>query len=197
MAKATKVKQAKAAKKVTAIVQRERSLVEQYCDDYDITDPRQALFLQLYYDHKSPTWGNAKQSAISAGYTPDFANNITYKMPKWWLDFIGQINISSLIEKHVSEVLTLPNVTQAMGAFGPLTTTETIKVEKMYKNGKTRLVNKKIKVPIYVPNINVIKEKTAVSKLAAPAYDPDRYRQKAGGNKFVFNISPDRDRFTA
>lgn len=197
MAKATKVKQAKAAKKVTAIVQKERSLVERYCDDYDITDPRQALFLQLYYDKESPTWGNAKRSAMAAGFDTDYANQITYRRPKWWLEFVRQSDIASLIEMHVSEVLNLPNVTQAMGAFGPLTTTETIKVEKVLKNGTTKLVNKKIKVPIYVPNIPLMKEKTAVSKLAAPAYDPDRYRQKAGGNKFVFNISPDRDRFTA
>lgn len=197
MAKATKVKRAKAAAKAVAIVEKERSLVEQYCDDFNIADPRQSLFLQLYYDPKSPTWGNAKQSAIASGYTEEFANRITYKMPKWWSDFIRQTDIASLIEKHVSEVLALPNVSQAMGAFGPITTTETIKVEKTYKNGKTRLVNKKIKVPVYVPNINVIKEKTAVSKLAAPAYDPDRYRQKAGGNKFVFNISADRERFAS
>jgi hypothetical protein len=74
MAKATKVKQKKAATKAVAITEKERSLVEQYCDSYDFTDPRQALFLQLYYDSKSPTWGNAKQSAIAAGYTPEFAN---------------------------------------------------------------------------------------------------------------------------
>ena len=188
MAKATKQKQKKAATKAVAIVEKERSLVEQYCDSYDFTDPRQALFLQLYYDNKSPTWGNAKQSAIAAGFGQEYANVITYKMPLWWSEFVRQTDIASLIEKHVSEVLTLPNVTQAMGAFGPITTTETIRVEKTYKNGKTRLVNKKIKVPVYVPNINVIKEKTAVSKLAAPAYDPDRYGKK-DGPKFSFSYN--------
>jgi len=188
MAKATKQKQKKAATKAVAIVEKERSLVDEYCDEFVISDPRQTLFLQLYYDKASPTWGNAKQSAIAAGYTEEFACRITYKMPKWWSDFIRQTDIASLIEKHVAEVLTLPSVTQAMGAFGPITTTETIKVEKVLKNGTTKLVNKKIKVPVMIPHMGIIKEKTAVIKIAAPAYDPDRYGKK-DGPKFSFSYN--------
>jgi len=188
MAKATQMKKKKAATKAVAITNKERSLVEQYADKFNISDPRQSLFLQLYYDKASPTWGNAKQSAIAAGYSEEYANTITYLRPKWLSEFIGQTDIASLIEKHVSEVLTLPTVTQAMGAFGPLTVTETIKVEKTYKNGKTRMVNQKIKVPVMIPHLGIIKEKTAVIKIAAPAYDPDRYGKK-DGPKFSFSYN--------
>jgi hypothetical protein len=188
MAKATKQKQKKAATKAVTIVKKERKLLGEHVEKYSMLDPRQSLFLQLYYDKASPTWGNAKQSAIAAGYTTEFANKITYKMPKWWSDFIRQSDIASLIEKHVAEVLTMPTVTQAMGAFGPLTTTETIKVEKVLKNGTTKLVNKKIKVPVMIPHMGIIKEKTAVIKIAAPAYDPDRYGKK-DGPKFSFSYN--------
>lgn len=197
MAKATKVKQKKAATKAVAITEKERSLVEQYCDNYDVTDPRQALFLQLYYDNKSPTWCNAKQSALAAGFEMNYANQITYKQPQWWIDFVRQTDIASLIEKHVSEVLNFPSVTQVMGASGPITTTETIRVEKTYKNGKTRMVNKKIKVPVYAPDVKMIKEKTAVIKIAAPAYDPDKYGKKQAGNNFFFDMRQVRERYNS
>src|SRR5512139_2211984 len=39
--------------------------------------PRQAAFVKNYTDRKSPTFGNALQSAVKAGYSRDFANRIT------------------------------------------------------------------------------------------------------------------------
>lgn len=197
MARGSKTKTIKQKETAVQVVEEKSQAITELLDHYDVADQCQALFLQMYYDRESPTWGNAKQSAIAAGFSEEYASVITYKMPKWWSDFVSQQDIASLIEKHVAEVLNLPTVTQAMGAFGPLTTTETIKVEKTFKNGKTRLVNKKIKVPIYVPNINVIKEKTAVMKIAAPAHNPDKYGKKAGGNNnFFFDMRQTKERYT-
>jgi len=197
MARGSKTKTAKQQEAAIKVVQEKSLDLTEDVDRYDSKNPRQALFLQLYFDHRSPTWGNAKQSAIAAGFSEEYADVITYQQPKWFSDFIGQQDIASLIEKHVAEVLNLPTVTQAMGAFGPITTTETIKVEKTFKNGKTRLVNKKIKVPVYVPNINVIKEKTAVMKIAAPAHNPEKYGKKTGGNNnFFFDMRQTKERYT-
>lgn len=162
-----------------------------------VLNPQQALFMRLYYDRESPTWGNAKQSAIAAGFSEIYADQITYRKPDWWLGFARQQNLAGLIEEHFTEVMTLPTVMQAMGAFGPIFKTEVVKVEKKYKNGKTRMINKKIKVPVMVPNVAIIKEKTAVAKIAAPAHNPEMYGNKkpGGGNTFIFNALAARERY--
>lgn len=188
-------------KDVTVIVIPERPAHElEAVEDYSPTDPRQALFLNLYYDHTSPTWGNAKQSAIKAGYTEQFADRITYKMPQWWSGFIRQQDTASLIERHVTEVLSIPVVQQAMGAFGPLEKTEIIKEEiGVYKTGpkagQPKFKNVKIKTPIMVANMQVAKVKNDLIKIAAPAHNPDMYAKKINNNKFIFNMAPDREKF--
>ncbi len=193
MAKKTSTK---SAKKETAI-----SVVPEERQEVSQPTPQQALFLEYYYDHHSPTWGNAKQSAIRAGYTEEFACTITYKMPKWWSEFVRQNSLIDKIEKHFQEVLSMPNITPAMGAFGPIEKKETVIQEtgEVYKSGKrkgqpkTRRVT--IKTPVYVPNIPLIKAKNEAAKIAAPAHDPERYGKKPGGNKFIFNMAPERQRF--
>lgn len=166
-----------------------------------VLTPQQALFLQCYYDHQSPTWGNARQSALRAGFTDEYACSITYKMPKWWAEFVGKSSLIEKIERHFLEVLSMPNITQAMGAFGPIEKKEVIIEEtgEVYKSGKKKgqpkTRKRTIKTPVYVPNIPLIKAKNEAAKIAAPAHDPDRYGRKQGGNKFVFNMAPDRERY--
>lgn len=46
-------------------------------------DPRVALFKAAYCDPHLPTFGNCKQSAIAAGYTEQYADTITARLPKW------------------------------------------------------------------------------------------------------------------
>jgi hypothetical protein len=53
-------------------------------------DPRQIDFLKYYLDRNSPTFSDAKNSAIKAGYTLKYADNITTLMPDWLGDAIGQ-----------------------------------------------------------------------------------------------------------
>lgn len=160
-----------------------------------LADPRKGLFLQMYFDRESPTFGNAKQSAISAGFSPEYAHSITSLKPKWLYEIICQQDFVQLAETHLKEVLLLPNVTQAMGAFGPIFRTETIKVLKKYKNGKSRLINQKVKSPVMVANTGVIKEKTAAAKVVLPAHDP-KYKSKDGPkNAFFFNLAGERARY--
>lgn len=45
--------------------------------------PRQIRFLKLYNDPKSPTFGNAYQSAKDAEYSEEYAQNLTGQMPDW------------------------------------------------------------------------------------------------------------------
>ena len=166
-----------------------------------VLQPRQALFLQLYHDPQSPTWGNAKQSALKAGYGESMANQITYLRPQWFVDFCRQASLIDKIEAHFTEVMNMPNITQAMGAFGPLERKETIIEEtgEVYKSGKKKgqpkTKKRTIKVPVMVPNVSIIKVKNDVSKIAAPAHDPDRYGKKANTNNFIFNMTGDRQKY--
>lgn len=192
--KTSKKSTKKTAKKETAV-----AVAEERQPSVNLT-PRQALFMQLYYDRESPTWGNAKQSAIAAGFSENIACQITYRRPKWWLDSVRQDEVASLVEQHIVEVLNMPNVTQAMGPFGPIMKTETIVEDtgEVYKTGKKKgqpkTRKKKIKVPILVRDVSMIKEKTAVAKLAAPAYD-EKYKKAASNNNFIFNMVSDREKF--
>lgn len=167
-----------------------------------VLTPRQALFCQFYFDHQSPTWGNARQSALKAGFDEAYANRITYDQPQWFSDFLRNNTLIDKIERHFTEIMSMPNITQAMGAFGPIEKTKVVVEEtgEVYKTGakkgqpKTRKV--KIKVPVYVPNVALIKAKNEVAKIAAPAHDPDRYgRKQSGTNNFIFNMAADRQRF--
>jgi hypothetical protein len=52
--------------------------------------PQQGLFIQYYLNPKSGTFSNATQSALKAGYSQEYANNITSQMPEWLSDMLGK-----------------------------------------------------------------------------------------------------------
>lgn len=160
------------------------------------TDPRKALFLRLYFDKESPTWGNAKQSAIRAGFSHEYADCITYQKPKWFAEFGQQQDFVELAEGHLREVLQLPNVAQAMGAFGPLVKKiPTGKFEYKKIKGKRKRVEIFLEEPIIVPNTSVIKVKNEAAKLVLPAYNP-AYAKNAGPRvSFNFNVKAARERY--
>lgn len=66
--------------------------------------PQQELFLERYTNPKSPTFSNALQSAIEAGYSESFANNITGIMPEWLSENIGDLKRLKRAEKNLDEV---------------------------------------------------------------------------------------------
>lgn len=52
--------------------------------------PQQQLFAQYYFDRDSETFSNALQSAKRAGFSDDYANNITAQMPNWLSELLGK-----------------------------------------------------------------------------------------------------------
>ena len=58
----------------------------------DLT-PQQQSFLKAYLDPKSPTWGNALQSALSAGYSQEYSESITHQMPDWLAENLGKTKV--------------------------------------------------------------------------------------------------------
>ncbi len=63
-------------------------------DTQEITttlDPRQRLFIALYCDTSSKTFGNCYQSAKKAGFSDLTARNLTSNKPQWYLEMLGQV----------------------------------------------------------------------------------------------------------
>jgi len=56
----------------------------------DELTPRQFEFLSYYNNPKSPTFGNALQSALKAGFAQEYAETITAQMPEWLSENLGR-----------------------------------------------------------------------------------------------------------
>jgi hypothetical protein len=69
-----------------------------------ILTPQQELFLERYTNPKSPTFGNAMQSALTAGYAQEYAENITHLMPEWLSENLGDMRRLKKAEKNLTEV---------------------------------------------------------------------------------------------
>lgn len=74
-----------------------------------LLDPRQNMCWQFYINPKSETFGNATQSAINAGYEPDYADQIT--TTEWFLGKLRRLNMLGKAEKVLDEMLELPTET--------------------------------------------------------------------------------------
>lgn len=51
-------------------------------------DPRIDMFKQFYMSPTSPTFMNIRRSALRAGYTDQYARNISVQKPSWWIELI-------------------------------------------------------------------------------------------------------------
>ena len=71
-----------------------------------LLDPRQKECWDLYVNPKSKTFGNATQSAIKAGYEPDYADQIT--TAEWFKGKIRRLNLLDKAERNLDKILDLP-----------------------------------------------------------------------------------------
>ena len=72
-----------------------------------IPDPRQVAFLANYLDYKSPTFSNCLQSALKAGFSQQYAENLLNLMPKWLsesMDATADMKRLKRAEKNLAEV---------------------------------------------------------------------------------------------
>lgn len=69
-------------------------------------DPRQSLFLECYLEPSSNTFSNALQSAISAGYSQEYAENITSLMPAWLSESISDLYIAKEAQENIRKAIT-------------------------------------------------------------------------------------------
>lgn len=70
----------------------------------DLT-PQQQNFLKHYIDPKSETWGNAYQSALKAGYSEEYSQNITGQMPIWLSENISDDKLLRKANKNLETAL--------------------------------------------------------------------------------------------
>lgn len=71
--------------------------------DKKLLTPKQELFLSLYTDPKSKTFSNSFNSAIEAGYTRTYADNIKSNMPDWLCDYVGDARLLNKAVKHLDQ----------------------------------------------------------------------------------------------
>jgi phage terminase small subunit len=71
----------------------------------DELTPKQQTFLAGYLDPQSPTWNNAYQSALKAGYTEEYASNITGQMPNWLSEAISENSLVTTALRNLCEAL--------------------------------------------------------------------------------------------
>lgn len=122
----------------------------------DILSPQQISFLSFYTDPKSLSFGNARESAVRAKYSLNYANNITGLMPDWLFDFIGNMNMVRKAERNLSEMLDLEVNEQVITMIGPL-------------------VDKETGQPIKKVNPNLLRIKQDTSKFVAERLNKDKY----------------------
>lgn len=72
--------------------------------------PQQENFLAFYVDPRSDTYSNACQSALKAGYSQEYAENITSLMPDWLSESIGDIKLLRKAENRLNQILDLEPV---------------------------------------------------------------------------------------
>lgn len=64
-------------------------------------NPQQQSFLAYYLDPNSETWSNHTQSALKAGFSREYSENIMSLMPKWLSE---NLRDSGLISKALSNL---------------------------------------------------------------------------------------------
>lgn len=67
--------------------------------------PQQQTFLKALLDPKSDTWSNYSKSALKAGYSKNYAENITSLMPDWLSESIGKSNLVAKAERNLDMAL--------------------------------------------------------------------------------------------
>lgn len=74
----------------------------------EVLDPRQALFLEYYLNPDSETFSNIYRSAIKAGYSESYADNMRAKTLDWVSGNVGEVTKGELVtqaKKNLKELL--------------------------------------------------------------------------------------------
>lgn len=82
-------------------------------------DDRQIKFLSYYLDPKSETWNNALQSAIRAGFSPKYANQIVSQNLEWVNEGLRKREVMLVkAERNMDEILDMPTTNETLTKHG-------------------------------------------------------------------------------
>lgn len=81
-------------KRIRPVLKREKKLLT----------PQQQAFIDAYTSVKSPTYGNAKQSALSVGFKEHYANQILSKPLTWLQEIDRQLGAERMLRKAESNL---------------------------------------------------------------------------------------------
>jgi hypothetical protein len=101
--------------------------------------PQQMIFLKVYLDPKSKTYGNAYKSALKAGFKETYARNITDLMPEWLQKNMTSERMVKKAVENLEEFLDLDCKEEKIGAFGPVIDPLTKQRVKEDNVGKMRI----------------------------------------------------------
>lgn len=73
-------------------------------------NPQQQAFKEAYCNPNSPTFGNAKGSAKSVGYSEEYADTITGQGNEWLSGILRDREMLEDAEKALKEAVTYPTV---------------------------------------------------------------------------------------
>lgn len=83
----------------------------------DELTPKQIEFLKYYNDPTSETFSNALQSALKAGFSQNYAENITVAMPNWLEENVGRRKrMFYKAERRIDSLIDSKNEKIALGA---------------------------------------------------------------------------------
>lgn len=112
--------------------------------------PQQIKFAMFYYLPDSPTYGNARQSALRAGFSDKYSRNITVKNLNWIKDIVLEIGGKGVTKdklvRKAKRVLDKSldsedeKIAQDTAKFIAKTTTEFSEKQDIVSNGETLTV---------------------------------------------------------
>ena len=112
--------------------------------------PQQIKFAMFYYLPDSPTYGNARQSALKAGFSDEYSRNITVKNLNWIKDVMLEIGGKGVskdkLVRKAKRVLDKSldsedeKIAQDTAKFIAKTTTEFSEKQDIVSNGETLTV---------------------------------------------------------
>jgi len=136
-----------------------RQKVKKITGNQYMADPRQISFLEWYLDPKSETFSNGFKSAIKAGYSPEYAENLLGRMPTWLSEKVGELQMLSKAERNLNKILDLETREPIITMIGILKDKETDKV-------------------ITKENPNLLRTQADVSKFIAERLGKKKYAER-------------------
>lgn len=126
-----------------------------------LLDPRQLTCWDAYINPKSETFGNATQSAIKAGYEPDYADQIT--TIDWFKGRLRRLNMLSKAEKVLDQTLDMEH--------------EVPLIDKM-SIGKNQVIHRQVmdqrtKKPVIAIDTGILKIKQDTAKFVSERLGKD------------------------